>query len=202
MVKNSGETLVERIKVLRIETLLEGWSKVVRVTYRQLRRNGVWEDQDRDLLDRGDGITALLYNRGSRKIILVRQPRVTATLNGISSGETIEACNGLVEAGESPVACAKREVAEETGHEISHLEPVASIYSSPGGSLEMVHLFLGEYGATTRVGAGGGLVGEGEDIEVMEVDLDQAIQWVSEGVIRDGRTIVLLQHVLIHRLIQ
>ena len=194
--------MVERIKVSKVETLLEGWSKVVRVTYRQLRRDGVWEDQNRDLLDRGDGITALLYNRRMRKIILVRQPRVVATMNGILSGETIEACNGLIEAGESPIACAKREIAEETGHEIAHLELVTSIYSSPGGSLEMVHLFLGEYAETTLVGTGGGLDGEGEDIEVMEVDLDQAMQWVSEGVVRDGRTIVLLQHVLIHRLIQ
>ena len=189
----------QRNKVVSITTLLDGWSKVVRVAYRQMRRDGSWQDQDRDLLDRGDGVTVLPYNRARQTVLLLRQPRIVATMNGGATGETIEACNGLIERGESAMECALREVEEEVGHRLARLQPVTEVYASPGGSLEMVHLFIGGYDDTTRVAEGGGIAEEGEDIEALEVTLAQAMQWVEEGVIRDARTMLVLQHVVLQR---
>jgi GDP-mannose pyrophosphatase NudK len=190
---------IQRNEILRITPLLDGWSKVVRIDYRQLRREGTWQLQDRDLLDRGDGATVLLYNRHRRVVLLVRQPRIIATVHGFDDGETIEACSGQVD-GAGPLETAIREVDEELGHRIHNLVPVAKVYASPGASLEMIHLFLGEYDGSTSLSPGGGKLEEGEDIEVLEVPFDQAMLWIEEGVIRDARTILVLQYAHIHRI--
>lgn len=185
---------VQRNVVMSTTTLLTGWSKVVRIVYRQLRRDGSWQTQDRDLLDRGDGVTVLLCNVARRTVLLLRQPRIVATVAGDATGETIEVCNGQVEAGETSLACALREVEQETGLRLSTLTPVAQVYASPGGSLEIVHLFVGEYGHFNAGEQPGGLLDEGEDIEVFEVPVEQAMAWVDDHTIRDARSIVLLEY--------
>jgi nudix-type nucleoside diphosphatase (YffH/AdpP family) len=156
-------------------------------------RDGVWSEQDRDLLDRGDGITVLLCNRARRTVLLLMQPRVVATVRGKDSSETIEACNGQME-DETPLECALREVEQETGHRLTQLHAIGAVYASPGASLEIVHLFWGEYSESTKVSAGGGLAHEGEDIELLEASMDQAMRWIAEGVICDARTILTLQY--------
>jgi len=183
----------QRNEIVSVTTLIEGWSKVVRVVYRQRNQDGTSQLHDRDLLDRGDGITVLLYNRPRRTVLLLRQPRIVATMTGDPIGETIEACNGMVSSGD-PEQCALREVEEETGHRLLRLEPITSVYASPGGSLEKIHIFLGEYDETTRVSPGGGLGHEGEDIQLLEIELQLAMQWIRDKVIIDARTIVALQH--------
>jgi nudix-type nucleoside diphosphatase (YffH/AdpP family) len=187
----------QRITVLSKTTLLGGWSKVIRVVYEQLRRDGRRLTLDRDMLDRGDGVAVLLYNTARGTVLLLKQARVIATLRGMPSSQTLEVCNGLIEPGDEPLACALREVEEETGHRLQVLESIAVVYASPGASLELVHLFLGEYTDATRVAEGGGLEEEGEDIEVVEVSFAQALQWIADGTIRDGRSILVLQQAAI-----
>ena len=65
---------------------------------------------------------------------------------------------------------------------------------SPGSVTERIHFFIGEYQPGDRVGAGGGLEEEGEDIEVLELGFEQALAMVQSGEIVDGKTIMLLQH--------
>jgi GDP-mannose pyrophosphatase NudK len=182
---------MKRNEILSMTTLLEGWSKVVRIVYRQYRRDGTAQVQDRDLLDRGDGITVLLYNRQKGTVLLLKQPRIIATVKDHHNGETIEACNGQVER-ETPEACACREVEQETGHKVAHIVPVAQVYASPGASLEIVHLFFAEYSESTKQNEGGGLIHEGEDIELLEIPFLEALRWIDEGVILDARTILVL----------
>jgi GDP-mannose pyrophosphatase NudK len=186
-----------RIKILSRTTLLEGWSKVIRVVYSLLRRDGTVQEQDRDLLDRGDCVTVLLCDRARRKVLLLKQPRVVAALRGANSSQTIEACSGQIE-DETPLACALREVEQETGHRLSMLLPVMEAYAGPGASLEIMHLFLGEYSAATKVSESGGLSEEGEDIELMEVDVDLAMRWIDEKIICDARTILVMQYAMLH----
>ena len=185
---------VQRNTVVSITTLLTGWSKVVRIVYRQMRRDGTWQTQDRDLLDRGDGVTVLLYNPARRTVLLLRQPRIIATLAGDFTGETIEACNGQIEPDETPLECALREVEQEMGARPTELTSVAQVYASPGGSLEIVHLFVGEYEDFNARDQPGGLPHEGEDIEVFEMTIEQAIAWVDDHTIRDARSILVLEH--------
>lgn len=195
----SDRSLLQRNEIVTTEVLLEGWAKVVRVIYRQHRRDATWQVQERDLLDRGHGVSVLLYNREKDTVLLLRQPRVVATMHGDPHGETIEVCSGLIDADEDPLACAYRETEQETGHRPSALTPVTEVYASPGGSLEIVHLFLGEYDETTRVAAGGGLSCEGEDIEVIEVPVEDAIEMIRKKIIRDARTILLIQFLYIQQ---
>lgn len=191
---------VQRNKLVSVTTLLEGWSKVIRIAYQQLRRDGSWQLQDRDLLDRGHGVTVLLYNSTKGTVLLLKQPRIVATINGHLSGETIEACSGLI-GDEEPLVCAYREVRQETGHEPTDMIPVAQVYAGPGGSLEIVHLFFAQYSNSTQVESGGGLQDEGEDIELLEIPMGQAMQWIDDGVIRDGRTILVLQYACLRNII-
>lgn len=189
----------QRNDVLNVTILLEGWSKVVRVIYRQLRRDGMRQLQDRDLLDRGDGVTVLLYNKSKGTVLLLKQPRIVATMRGHFSGEMVEACNGLIQS-EDPTECAYREVLQETGHKPTGMVPIAQVYACPGGSLELVHLFFAPYSDATRVETGGGLYTEGEDIEVSEVSMEQAMQWIDDGVIQDARTILTLQYAYLRKI--
>ena len=189
-----------RHRVLSRTRLLEGWSPVERVHFEQTFRDGTTEILDRDLNARGDGVTVLLYNRPRRSVLLLRQPRIVATLRGDPSGETLEACSGHHES-ETPEESARLEVIQETGYLPLHLTPVASVYGSPGGSLELIHLFIAEY-TGNRQGSGGGLRAEGEDIEVLEVPLTEALSLMRSGAIRDARTMLLLQHVALENLLE
>lgn len=189
-----------RNRLLRSEVLLEGWSRVVRLHYEQTNRDGTVLVQDRDLLDRGHGVTVLLYNRQRRTVLLLRQPRIIATMHGLGHGQTLEACNGLME-GPDPEASAMRELEEEAGQRPLSLQPVGTFYASPGSSLELVHIYLAEYSDTTRVeGRGGGIAAEGEDIELIEVSLRQAAEWLRDGSLPDARTCLALSYLLLFEL--
>lgn len=138
-------------------------------------------------------MSVLLYNRAKQTVLLLRQPRIVAILSGDPCGETLEVCCGLIE-DETALECALREVEQETGHRLRELTPVTEMYASPLGSLEVVQLFMGEYSEETRITPGGGIHNEGEDIEILEVDLKQAVKWIENRHIRDGRSIILLLH--------
>lgn len=70
---------------------------------------------------------------------------------------------------------------------------------SPGSVTERVHFYVGAYTPADRVEAGGGVEDEGEDIEVLELPLDEALAMVEDGRIADGKTIMLLQWVALRR---
>ena len=198
--QEGGSQLVsKRHRVLARTRLLDGWSPVERVHFEQTFRDGDVQVLDRDVNARGDGITVLLYSRERGTVLLLRQPRIVATLRGDPSGETIEACSGHLDA-EDPEECARLEVLQETGYIPQNLASVGCVYGSPGGSLELIHLFTAEY-TEARHNQGGGLRHEGEDIELLEVSLSDALAWVRSGVIRDARTILLLQHVALEGLL-
>lgn len=181
-----------RHRVLTRTRLLDGWSPVERVHYELTFRDGSVEVHDRDLNARGDGVTTLLFSRERGTVLLLRQPRIVATLRGDRSGETLEACSGLHESA-TPELSAHLEVLEETGYEPQNLTHIATVYGSPGGSLELIHLFTAEYTAA-RPNPGGGLRQEGEDIEVLEMPLREALALMRTGALRDARTMLLLQH--------
>ena len=155
--------LNQRNKILSQDVLLEGWSRVVRVVYMQTRSDGGTELQQRDLLNRGDSVAVLLHNPERRTVLLLRQPRVVATLRGDGAGETIEACRGQVQ-DEQPSSCAYREAEEEVGHRPARLHLIASVYPSPGASLELLHIFFGEYNSHTQTPALAGVCAAREKI--------------------------------------
>ncbi|NNC54895.1 MAG: NUDIX domain-containing protein, partial [Pseudomonadales bacterium] len=101
---------------------------------------------------------------------------------------------------ESPEACIVREVEEETGYKISQPQKIGQVYMSPGAVTEIIHLFIAEYTDGEKVGEGGGLHSEHEDIEVLQLDFAEAWSMLEAGEIRDAKTIILLQHAKLHNL--
>jgi nudix-type nucleoside diphosphatase (YffH/AdpP family) len=135
----------------------------------------------------------LLFNVGRATVVLTRQFRFPAYVNGCADGLLIEACAGLLD-GDDPQTCIRREAEEETGFVVKAPRKVFEAYMSPGSVTEKLHFFVAEYDTRDRVSAGGGDISEGEDIEVIEFSLVCALQMIAAGAIQDGKTIMLLQH--------
>lgn len=183
----------EKVRVIAEELLSDNWGLVKKTTIELRRRNGEWQRQVRETYDRGDGAGILLYNRGNRTVILTRQFRFPVFAHG-EPGLLIEVVAGKLD-GDDPTTTAKKEAEEESGHRVHDVELVMSAYMSPGSVTEKLSLFIAEYDTASRISAGGGLEHEGEDIEVLELDIDAALAMIATGEIADAKTIMLLQHV-------
>ena len=109
----------------------------------------------------------------------------------------IEAPGGLLEAA-SPEARIRAEVEEETGYRVHAVRKVFEAYMSPGSVTEKLFFFVAQYDPALRVSRGGGVAGEGEDIEVLELPVDEALAMFQRGDIVDGKTIMLLQYAALH----
>jgi nudix-type nucleoside diphosphatase (YffH/AdpP family) len=183
------------IEVLATEILSDNWYVLRKVTYKIRRRDGTWETQSREAYDRGNGATILLYDLARQTVILTRQFRLPTYVNGNASGMLIEACAGLLDR-DNAEQCITRELREETGFDIQRVRKVMEVYMSPGSVTELLHFFVAEYSETQRVNDGGGV--EQEDIEVMELHFNDALQRIASGAIRDAKTIMLLQYAALH----
>ena len=114
-------------------------------------------------------------------------------LNGNEDGHLIEACAGLLDKN-SPEECIKRETEEETGYLIKDVQKIFEAYMSPGSVTEILYFFIAEYAQKMKVSEGGGHAEEQENIEVLERNFDKALQMITTGEIKDGKTIMFLYH--------
>ena len=185
------------VVVRDVEVLASAWHVLRRTTLDYRHRDGRWEVQQRETYDRGDGATVLLHDTARRTVLLTRQFRYPAYVNGHPDGLLVETAAGLVE-GEDPATAARREAAEELGVEVGELEHVFSLWTSPGSVTERVHCYAAPYTPQRRTGDGGGLAEEGEDIEAVELDVDEALAAVRDGRIADAKTVLLLQWAVLH----
>ncbi len=117
--------------------------------------------------------------RNAATVLLIRQFRVAAELNG-GNGFIIEACAGLLD-GDAPEVCARREGEEELGYRVRDLHRVATAYVAPGAVAERLSLFTARYSPADRISAGGGEEGEGEDIEVIEMQFSEALAMIGRA---------------------
>lgn len=190
----------EHVRIVQTTLLSDHWYVLEATTFDLRRRDGTWQRQRRETYDRGDGATILLVDPTRGTVVLTRQFRFPAYVNGLDDGMLIETIGGLLDR-DDPASCIRRETEEETGYRIAQVREIGDIYMSPGSVTERVHFFVGEYRQVDRVGAGGGEVHEGEDIEVLEPTLDEALAMVADGRIRDGKTILLLQYAALNGLL-
>jgi nudix-type nucleoside diphosphatase (YffH/AdpP family) len=179
------------VNIIKQELLSDNWYILKKITFERTTRNGSAQRQAREVYDRGNGATILLYDPVRRTVVLTRQFRLPAFMNG-HSGYLIETAAGLLDDA-SPEERIRLEAEEETGYRIGTVEPVFEAFMSPGSVTERLHFFLAPYSAADRIGAGGGLAEEGEDIEVLELGYDAAFAMIASGEIADGKTIMLLQ---------
>jgi len=188
-----------KIDVIKDKILSENYFVLRNITYDLTRKNGEVIRHKREVYDRGNGATILLYNRDKHTVVLIRQFRVATWVNGNEDGRLIETCAGLLDDDE-PEACIRKEAIEETGYRVGEVRKVFELYMSPGGVTEIVHFFIAEYDDSLRANAGGGV--EDEDIEVLEIPFSCALEMVANGDIRDGKTVILLQYLQASGLMQ
>jgi nudix-type nucleoside diphosphatase (YffH/AdpP family) len=188
----------DRVRIHQVETLSDDWFLLKKTTFDYRRSDGSWQRQTRETYDRGHGATILLYNREQRSVLLVRQFRFPTYGNG-HDGFLIETAAGLLDQA-SPEQRIKLEVEEETGYRVGEVRKVFEAFMSPGSVTERLYFFVAEYDPASRVGNGGGIAEEGEDIEVLELPMADAMQMIADGRIADGKTIMLLQYAALHLL--
>jgi nudix-type nucleoside diphosphatase (YffH/AdpP family) len=181
-----------RVRIRDVEVTSDGWHVLRRTTFDYLRADGTSEIQQRETYDRGNGATILLYDADRRTVLLTRQFRYPAYVNDHPDGMLIEAAAGLLD-DDDPETAIRREASEELGVAVGPLEHIYDAYMSPGSVTERVHFYAASYRPTDRTGAGGGVEAEGEYIEVLELDFDDALAMIADGRIVDGKTIMLLQ---------
>ena len=189
-------SMKERLRIKKVETLADDWYVLKKTTFEIQRRDGTWQQQSRETYDRGNGATILLYNLARRTVVLVRQFRFPAFANG-HSGLLIETPAGLLDEA-TPEDRIKAEVEEETGYRVDRVRKVFEAFMSPGSVTEKLYFFVAEYDSGDKTSLGGGKHAEGEDIEVLELSMEDAMKAIESGDIVDGKTIMLLQHAYIH----
>jgi nudix-type nucleoside diphosphatase (YffH/AdpP family) len=185
-------TLSDRIRVQNVRVLSDNYATLKDTTFEWRRANGKWQTQHRETFDRGNAATLLPYNLTQRSVVLVRQFRYPAYVNGYDN-LLIEAAAGMLD-NETPEIRIRAEVEEETGYRLGEVRKVFEAFMSPGAVTEKLYFFVAEYESDMRVGSGGGLASEGEDIEVLELPIDQALAMIDDGRIADAKTIMLLQY--------
>lgn len=189
-----------KVKIKKTEILSDQWYVLKKITYDYLLKDGSTQEQIREVYDRGNGATILLYNRQHKTVILTRQFRLPTFVNGNETGMLIESCAGLLDK-DNPQDCIKKEVLEETGYQVSKVEKIFEVYMSPGSVTEIVHFFIAEYSHEMKVAKGGGLLNEQEEIETLELPYESALKMVEFGEIKDGKTIMLLQYLRVKNLL-
>jgi len=183
----------DRVRIVEQRVLADDWFVLKKTGFEYLRRDGRWQLLHRETYDRGNGAVLLLFNRDRGTVVLTRQFRFPAFVNGSANGMLVEACAGLLDDAEPHVAI-RREVQEETGFAVRMPRKIFEAYMSPGSVTEKLHFFVAEYQDADRMGEGGGDAREGEDIEVLELTLARALEMIGNGEIQDGKTIMLLQY--------
>jgi nudix-type nucleoside diphosphatase (YffH/AdpP family) len=193
-----GDRAKGDVEIREVETLSENWYPLRKYTLRYPRRDGTSQTLEREVYFNGPGAAVLLLDPARSTVLLTRQFRTAALVNG-DAPRLIEACAGNVEPGDDPAETARKEAEQETGYRLRDLEKVLELYMSPGASAEKLHLYVARYDPADRRGEGGGVREEGEEIEALELSLDRAWEMVETGEIADAKTVLLLQHVRLTR---
>jgi nudix-type nucleoside diphosphatase (YffH/AdpP family) len=185
-------TISDRVRVKNDRVLSDERYLLKSVTFEYRRSNGQWQTQNREIFDRGNAAALLPYNLADRTVVLVRQFRFPAYINGYDD-LLIEAVAGMLDDA-SPEMRIRSEAEEEIGYRLGDVKKVFEAFMSPGAVTEKLYFFVAEYDPSMQVSNGGGIADEGEDIEVLQLPIDEALAMIADGRIVDAKTVMLLQY--------
>ena len=193
---------MNKIKNIKYNVLSKAWATLHRIDYDYQFKDGTWRTVSRESYNRGNGTGVLLYNPEKQMVILTRQFRIPAYINNKNEGMSIEVCAGALDKNEEPESCIIREIEEEVGYKVNEVEKVLECYMSPGAVTEKMYLFVAKYDESMKLNSGGGLESENEEIEVMELPFEDAIEMMNQQQIIDAKTQLLLQYAQINDLMK
>jgi nudix-type nucleoside diphosphatase (YffH/AdpP family) len=180
-------------EILDRELIHLGYMRVERLT---LRLDG-GAVVVREIEDHGESVAVLPYDPIHRRALLVSLLRVPPlALTGATALE--EACAGIIDDGDAP-GTVRREALEELGVRLGELDFVGRVWPSPGVSAERASRYLAPYGPADRIGAGGGVASEHENITVIERPLADLAAAADEGRIDDHKLLTLVQTLRLRR---
>jgi nudix-type nucleoside diphosphatase (YffH/AdpP family) len=188
--KNMPE-IANRVRLQSLKTLSDNHYILRKADFELRRADGEWQQQSRESYDIGDGAAVMPIDRKTGSVLLVRQFRWPAFEHGYRQ-LMIEVIAGKLD-GDDPVTCAIKEADEEAGASVRNLRPIFQCFMSPGAVTERLQLFVADYDSAVPRHPTGGNEQEGEDIEVLELSLQAAVEMVTRGEIVDAKSIMLLQ---------
>lgn len=183
-----------KVKVKKVERILDDFFKVDRAILQFEKFDGTMSQEIVRLnFDRGDSVGAIIYHATNRSLIFVRQFRYPIFTKDPDNAWSLEIVAGVIDAQDSPEEAMLREIREEIGYQVNQLKPLFSFYATPGGSNEKVFLFFATVTDQDRLEAGGGIVEEGENLQILEIPVKTTFEMLNSGEFYDAKTIIALQ---------
>src|SRR5256885_16160079 len=195
MTAESPMTVSDRIRVKNVRLRSDDHHILKSTTFEWRRANGEWQTQHRETYDPGNAAALLPYDLERCSVLLVRQFRYAAYVNGYD-GLLIETVAGKLD-NESPQVRIRAEAEEEIGYRLGEIKKVFEAFMSPGSVSEKIHFFVAEYQPKMRIGSGGGLPAEGEAIEPLELPLHQPRTRIGDGRIVEAQRVICLPNALL-----
>ncbi len=185
---------MKKVEIIEEKTVRDGFFKVIKARLRYENFNGSWvEPSPLEKIERGDLVAALIWNKDTRKVVLVEQFRYpTYEPEKHGTGWITEVAAGVIEKGEEPQETVKRELIEEIGYKVETLEHIGDFYVSPGGSTEKIFLYYAEVRSVDKIAQGGGVEQENEDIRILEYSWEEILSMLNNGEFNDAKTVIAL----------
>lgn len=182
-----------KYKIHEEKTVFDDHYKIIEanITYETFDKKDItaW----RLAFERGDSVAILLVDTETQSILLTNQFRYPTCKH--DEGWLLEIPAGSLEENEDPVGCIEREVMEELGYKINSPKQLHTFYTSPGASTERMFLFYAEVSKKDKIGKGGGIEEENEDIQTVSIPISEIKKNLAK--ITDAKTLVALQWFLL-----
>jgi len=181
---------IHPLKYKSEKRLFDGYFKIDEAIFERVKKDGTTIELKRCKLSRPDAVAAIVYNRETQKVILVKQNRYP--INHKISENIYEIVAGKIDGDEKPVIAIQREILEEIGYDVSEAQIVSigDMITSPGYTTETIYLFYVEVKEKDKVSDGGGLESENEDVEVCEIGITEFFSQLREFKITDSKTVI------------
>jgi ADP-ribose pyrophosphatase len=180
---------MKKVTIIQEKEVFNDHYKIFEVELTYEKFNGQLSPVSRKLVfERGNSTAAVIFNKTTQRLLFINQFRLPAYKRG--EGWIIEIVAGVIDANESSENAIIREIEEEIGYQVEKPAFITSFFASPGGSTEKVDLFYVEVTSDQQLFKGGGLESEGEDIQLIELTLTEALEKIKNQEINDAKTII------------
>ena len=187
---------MKEYEILEEEAVYKGFFTLKKAKVQRDDLSGGKVTVDREMLERGDSVAMLVYEKDSDQILLTRQFRYPAIKDG---GFMEEISAGGIEKNETAKACAVRDLEEELGYRVNEarLEEMVQVYSSPGTTSERITIYYVEVRPDDLKEQGGGDDAEHEDIEIIRYAASDIKSILYST--KDAKTVIALQWYLLNK---